>query len=333
MHTFATNMNKVKKQDFRIVFMGTPDFAVPSLTAIVEAGYSVAGVITAPDKPAGRGKKIHMSAVKAYALAKGLRILQPVNLKAPDFVEELKMLKADLQVVVAFRMLPEIVWAMPPYGTINLHASLLPQYRGAAPIHHAIMNGEQKTGLTTFLLQKEIDTGQILMQKEIPIGPNDNVGQLHDKMMNVGAGLLVETIELIRAKQIQPQDQSTLVKNIEILKPAPKIFKEDCLIDWNNDARSLHNFIRGLSPYPTAYSTLLSPSGESFQMKIFKATPEISTEQLHPGTIVTDGKQTMKVACVDGFIRLLEVQQSGKKRMPVSDFLRGFHLDEEWKFL
>ena len=313
--------------------MGTPDFAVPSLKAIVEAGYNVAGVITAPDKPAGRGKKLRMSAVKTFARAQGLNILQPANLKDPDFIEELRMLKADLQVVVAFRMLPEVVWAMPPYGTINLHASLLPQYRGAAPINHAIINGEKKTGLTTFLLQKEIDTGNILQQKILAIGADENVGQLHDRMMIAGADLLLDTISALISNSIKPLDQEILVKNGGKLKPAPKIFMRDCQIDWNNDYQSIHNFIRGLSPYPTAFSVLQNPDGENIKLKIFKAKPEASAEQFHPGMLFTDGKHELKVACVDGFIHLLEIQQAGKKRMSVLDFLRGFHLNNEWKFL
>jgi len=312
--------------------MGTPDFAVPSLRAIMAAGFAVVGVITAPDKPAGRGKKLQMSAIKEFAIENKLTILQPTNLKDPDFLAQLKSLQAQLQVVVAFRMLPEVVWAMPPQGTINLHASLLPQYRGAAPINHVIINGEKKTGLTTFLLQKEIDTGRILLQKETPIGANENAGQLHDRMMDLGANLLLETLDLLMDNKIQAVDQEELVRSIESLKPAPKIFKDDCLLDWNNDYQSIHNLIRGLSPSPAAFTTLVNPEGEKFQMKLFKASPEVSTTQYHPGTLFTDGKQYLKVATVDGFIQLLEIQLAGKKKLNIQDFLRGFHVNESWKF-
>lgn len=322
-----------KKEDLRIVFMGTPEFATASLKAILDAGYKVVAVITAPDKPAGRGKKLSQPAVKKFALANGLKVLQPPKLKNPEFLEELRALRADLQVVVAFRMLPEQVWAMPPMGTINLHASLLPQYRGAAPIHHAIINGEKETGLTTFLLQKEIDTGHILLQRKLAIGPEETVGELHDRMMVLGGGLLVDTIEGLRKGEIVPVDQQTLIKPGTVLKPAPKIFKEDCRIRWNNDLDTVHNFIRGLSPFPGAYSVLKSPSGKTFQVKIYKASREISAEQLHPGTVVTDGKKAIKVAVVDGFIRLLELQLPGKKRLKTEELLRGFSLDDSWHFV
>ncbi len=334
MPIFARKRIKVEKENFRIVFMGTPEFAVPSLKAILMAGYPVVGVITAPDKPAGRGKRLRMSAVKTFALQNNLPVLQPTNLKNPDFIEQLKALGAKLQVVVAFRMLPEVVWAMPPFGTINLHASLLPQYRGAAPINHAIINGEEKTGLTTFLLQKEIDTGQILLQKELNIGFDENVGQLHDRMMELGAGLLTETLELIRTNRIQPIDQSALIAKTKILKPAPKIFKEDCRINWNQDAISIHNFIRGLSPYPAAYTILRNGDGKEINMKIFKAAPE-KTESNHllPGSIITNNKDFVHVNTQNGVIRLLEVQMAGRKRMSVSDFLRGFQIDTGSIFL
>ena len=322
----------VEKKDFRIVFMGTPDFAVSSLKAILEANYQLVGVITAPDKPAGRGKKLSPPAVKKFALAQGLNVLQPPRLKNPEFLKELKALKADLQVVVAFRMLPEQVWAMPHFGTINLHASLLPQYRGAAPIHHAIINGEKQTGLTTFLLQKEIDTGNILLQKKLDIGPNETVGELHDRMMALGGELLVETIERLRKGEIAPVDQQKLVKPGTLLKPAPKIFKENCHIQWNNDVHSVHNFIRGLSPYPGAFSILKSPSGDEFIVKIFKASMEFSSEQLLPGTIITDGKTFLKVAVVDGFIYIYDLQKSGKKRLRADEFLRGLTINENWHF-
>ena len=322
-----------KKQDFRIVFMGTPDFAIASLKALLDSGYQVVAVITAPDKPAGRGKMLSPPAVKKFALERGLNVLQPPRLKNPEFLEELKTLKADLQVVVAFRMLPEQVWAMPPFGTINLHASLLPQYRGAAPIHHAIINGEKQTGLTTFLLQKEIDTGSILLQRKLDIGPNETVGELHDRMMTLGGELLVETIERLYKGDIDPVDQQALIKPGTLLKSAPKIFKEDCRIQWNNDVHSVHNFIRGLSPYPGAFSILKSPSGDEYTVKIFKASGEFSSEQLHPGTIVTDSKTFIKVAVVDGFIYIYDLQKSGKKRLRTEEFLRGFPVNENWYFV
>lgn len=321
-----------KKQDFRIVFMGTPDFAVASLKSLLDAGYQMAAVITAPDKPAGRGKTLSQTAVKKFALEQGLKVLQPPRLKNPEFLEELKALKADLHVVVAFRMLPEQVWAMPPFGTVNLHASLLPQYRGAAPIHHAIINGEKQTGLTTFLLQKEIDTGNILLQKKLDIGPDETVGELHDRMMALGGELLVETIERLRKGEIAPVDQQELMKPGTLLKPAPKIFKENCHIQWNNDVHSVHNFIRGLSPYPGAFSILKSPLGDEYTVKIFKASGEFSSEQLHPGTIVTDGKTFIKVAVVDGFIYIYDLQKSGKKRLRTEELLRGFPINENWHF-
>ncbi len=321
-----------KKDNFHIVFMGTPDFAVASLKAILEAGYQVVAVVTAPDKPAGRGKKLSQPAVKKYAVEKGLKILQPLRLKNPEFLQELKALKADLQVVVAFRMLPEEVWDMPPMGTINLHASLLPQYRGAAPIHNAIINGEKETGLTTFLLQKEIDTGNILFQKKLRIGPEDTAGELHDRMMIAGGQLLVETIERVFNRDITPINQQQLITPETILKPAPKIFKENCRIQWNNDTDTVHNFIRGLSPSPSAFSELNSPKGETIGVKIFKASKEKSFEQLHPGTILTDGRNYIKVAVVDGVIRLHELQLAGKKRLQTTELLRGFVLDDGWHF-
>ncbi len=312
--------------------MGTPEFAVASLKAILDAGYQVVAVITAPDKPAGRGKKLSRSAVKKYAVEKGLKVLQPLMLKNPEFLEELKALKADLQVVVAFRMLPEQVWDMPPMGTINLHASLLPQYRGAAPIHNAIINGEKETGLTTFLLQKEIDTGNILFRKKLKIGPEETAGELHDRMKIAGGQLLVETIERVFKKDIIPINQQQLIKPGTVLKPAPKIFKENCRIQWNNDPDTVHNFIRGLSPSPCAFSELYSPKGETVVVKIFKASIEKSSEQFHPGTILTDGRNYIKVAVVDGFIRLHELQLAGKKRLQTAELLRGFALNDSWHF-
>ncbi len=301
----------------KIVFMGTPDFAVASLNALVEAGFDVVGVVTAADKPAGRGQKLQESAVKQYAVSKGIPVLQPLKLKDSVFIEELKLLKADLQVVVAFRMLPEIVWNMPDKGTINLHASLLPQYRGAAPINHAIINGEKESGVTTFFLKHEIDTGDIIFSESVSIMPTDSAGELHDKLMNVGAGLLVRTVKAIESGdyQEQPQPQS------EELKHAPKIFKENCKIDWNQASSVIYNMIRGLSPYPTAFTSL---NGKS--LKVFRVELEDKEPGISPGAFLSDGKTYLKFAAKDGFIKLTDLQYEGKKRMSVDEFLRGIRL-------
>ncbi|WP_316822821.1 methionyl-tRNA formyltransferase [Pedobacter gandavensis] len=301
----------------RLVFMGTPDFAVASLNALVEAGFNVVGVVTAADKPAGRGQKLQESAVKQYAVAKGLKVLQPLKLKDPEFIQELKDLQADLQVVVAFRMLPEIVWNMPAKGTINLHASLLPQYRGAAPINHAIINGEKESGVTTFFLKHEIDTGDVIFSERVAIGDDETAGELHDQLMNVGAGLLVKTVKAIEQGNYteQPQIQT------DLLKHAPKIFKENCLIDWNQSAKSVYNLIRGLSPYPTAYTKL----GDK-NLKIFKAELENESPEIETGKFLSDGKTYLKFAAKDGYIKLTDLQYEGKKRMTVAEFLRGIRL-------
>lgn len=313
----------------RLVFMGTPDFAVASLDALVQAGFDVVGVVTAADKPAGRGQKLQESAVKQYAVSKGLKVLQPLKLKDPLFIEELKGLQADLQVVVAFRMLPEMVWDMPAKGTINLHASLLPQYRGAAPINHAIINGEKESGVTTFFLKHEIDTGNVIFSEKVSIADDDTAGDLHDKLMNTGAGLLVKTVKAIETGdyQEQPQPQSTErvenVENVESvqLKHAPKIFKEHCLIDWNQSCRTIYNLIRGLSPYPTAFTKLNDKT-----LKVFKAELEEKETGLAPGAFLSDGKSYLKFAAKDGFIKLRDLQYEGKKRMKVDEFLRGMRL-------
>lgn len=301
----------------KIVFMGTPDFAVASLDALVQANFDVVAVVTAPDKPAGRGQKLNESAVKKYAVEKGIPVLQPEKLKNPEFIEELRSYQADLQVVVAFRMLPEIVWNMPAKGTINLHGSLLPQYRGAAPINHAIINGEKESGVTTFFLKQEIDTGDIILSDSVPIADDETAGELHDKLMVVGANLLVKTLLAIEANNIieQPQPQNG------DLKHAPKIFKEDCKIDWNNQAQTIHNLIRGLSPYPTAF-TLLNEKN----LKVFKAEIEDKEPGIVAGGFLTDGKTYLKFAAKDGFIKLLDIQYEGKKRMLIEDFLRGMRL-------
>jgi methionyl-tRNA formyltransferase len=281
--------NKVMKgNELRIVFMGTPDFAVASLKALVDGGYNVVGVITAVDKPAGRGNQLTQSAVKKYAVGNNLNILQPEKLKNPEFITELESLKADLQVVVAFRMLPEVVWNMPPLGTFNLHGSLLPQYRGAAPLNWAVMNGETKTGVTTFLLDHEIDTGKILFKRETPIGENETVGDVHDRLMEIGAKLVVETIDAIAEGNIQLIPQTELIEGTEI-KHAPKIFKEDCKIDWNKDSESIRNLIRGLSPYPAAWANLVNEqTGTEIMTKLFFAQKTDSVKNALPGTIETD---------------------------------------------
>lgn len=303
--------------------MGTPEFAVASLDALVGAGCQIVGVVTAPDKPAGRGMKLMQSDVKKYAVEKGLQVLQPEKLKNPDFLVELKGLRADIQVVVAFRMLPELVWNMPPMGTINLHGSLLPQYRGAAPIHWAVINGEAQTGVTTFKLQHAIDTGDILLQESFPIAPDDTTGEVHDRMKLIGAKLLVKTIEGLAADNIQEQPQG-LLANPADLKHAPKLFTENCQINWNRPVQELHDFIRGLSPFPGALSKL-----DGKILKIYRSAIEHKAQVLNPGTVVTDGKTVLKFAATDGFIHVLDLQLEGKKRMLVADFLRGYRPEQD----
>ncbi|RLJ72904.1 methionyl-tRNA formyltransferase [Pedobacter alluvionis] len=297
--------------------MGTPDFAVASLDALVQASFDVVAVVTAPDKPAGRGQKLNESAVKKYAVEKGIPVLQPEKLKNPEFIAELRSYQADLQVVVAFRMLPEVVWNMPPKGTINLHGSLLPQYRGAAPINHAIINGEKESGVTTFFLTHEIDTGNIILSDSTAIADDETAGDLHDKLMYIGANLLVKTLKAIEAGEVneQPQPQSGELKH------APKIFKDDCKIDWNNQAHTVYNLIRGLSPYPTAFTFLNDKT-----LKVFKAEIEDKEPGIVAGGFLTDGKTYLKFAAKDGFIKLLDIQYEGKKRMLIEDFLRGMRL-------
>lgn len=315
----------------RIVFMGTPKFAVASLEALLDAGFDVAGVITSPDKPAGRGKKLTESEVKSFAVSKGLPVLQPTNLKSPGFIDELKSLNANLGIVVAFRMLPEIVWAMPEYGTFNLHASLLPDYRGAAPINYAIINGEKETGVTTFLLKQEIDTGAIIFQEKTPIHPDETAGELHDRLMTIGANLVIKTATAIQNNDYPQISQVSLITKEKIIKPAPKIFKEDCQINWYNHADVINNLIRGLSPYPAAISNLVSDSGERIQIKIFKATIEICSISQQPGEIDFFGKERLEVWVKNGKIIIDELQMEGKKRMKAKEFLNGFRLTEKWK--
>lgn len=318
-------------KEVRIVFMGTPDFAVESLKALVENGYNVVGVITAPDKPAGRGQQLSESAVKQYASKAGLRILQPEKLKNPDFIAELQSLNSDLQVVVAFRMLPEIVWGMPPMGTFNLHGSLLPQYRGAAPLNWAVINGEKETGVTTFLLSHEIDTGRIMFHEKTPIDDEDNVGDIHDRLMVIGAKLVQKTVDALANGEVEAVDQNVLVESIGTIKHAPKIFKDDCRIDWTRDMVSVRNLIRGLSPYPTAFTELIhKEKGDVLSAKIYAASIDPGLPAL-PGTIQTDGKKYLKVSCPDGWLSITDIQLSGKKRMKIEDLLRGFHDISSWK--
>jgi methionyl-tRNA formyltransferase len=300
----------------RIIFMGTPEFAVASLDAILRAGYPVVAVITAPDKPAGRGMQLTESAVKKYAREKGLLILQPEKLKAPAFLDQLQSLAADLQIVVAFRMLPEVVWNMPPMGTVNLHGSLLPQYRGAAPINWAVINGETETGVTTFKLQQDIDTGNILLQDRFPIGPTDTAGDVHDRMKEIGARLLVRTIEGLAANNLTATAQA----NPAGLKHAPKIFTETCRIDWNRPTPEVYNLIRGLSPFPAAFTHL-----DGKLLKIYQSIPAIEPHpDLPPGHVDTDQKSYLQFTTADGHIRVTEIQLEGKKKMKIEDFLRGY---------
>ncbi|GGD46136.1 methionyl-tRNA formyltransferase [Emticicia aquatilis] len=300
----------------KIVFMGTPDFAVASLKALVESGKEVVAVITAPDKPSGRGLVMNETPVKKYAVSQGIPVLQPEKLKNPEFLEQLRSYQADLQIVVAFRMLPEVVWNMPRLGTFNLHGSLLPQYRGAAPINWAVINGETETGVTTFFLQHEIDTGNVIFAEKTPILPEDNAGTIHDKLMEIGAGLVVKTVEAIEAGSYPqiPQDMSTE------LKSAPKIFKETCQIDWNLSAEKIHNFVRGLSPYPAAWTTLNDKTCKIYKTEI----GETANDSAEIGNFQTDGKTYLDFRSADKWIKIKELQLEGKKRMGIEEFLRGF---------
>lgn len=302
----------------RIIFMGTPDFAVASLDAMVSAGFNIVGVVTAPDKPAGRGLQLQQSAVKQFAVSHGLTVLQPEKLKHPDFITQLQALKADVQIVVAFRMLPEVVWNMPPMGTINLHGSLLPQYRGAAPINWAVINGEKETGVTTFKLKHEIDTGNILLQDRFSIGPDETAGEVHDRMKIIGANLLVKTIQQLEQGSLKEQAQDEIIGSTSI-KHAPKIFTETCKIDWHKSVTEIHNLIRGLSPYPGALTSL-----DGKVLKIFGSKKIAQPVQDIPGTMQTDGKTYLRFSCADGYIDVLNLQLEGKKRMNTTDFLRGY---------
>ena len=316
-------------KDLRIVFMGTPEFAVPSLRALVEGGYNVVAVVTTPDKPAGRGQKLHESDVKQAARELGLPILQPASMKDSDFEDALRQLQPDLGIVIAFRILPRTIWSLPKLGTFNLHASLLPQYRGAAPINRAIMNGETETGVTTFLLNDGIDTGGILEQEHIAIGEEDTVGTMYDKLMTVGTGLVLKTVERIAAGDVKPIEQQHIDEST--LKPAPKIFKEDCIIDWTAKGRDIINFIRGLSPYPAAWTPMTGEGMPELTAKIFSAKFAAAGHGKPAGSISTDGRSYLHIACADGWIEIGELQIAGKKRMAVRELLLGFRNAEKYK--
>lgn len=324
----------MKKEDLKIVYMGTPDFAVESLRLLIEDGYNVVGVVTMPDKPIGRhGSVLQASPVKQYALSQGIPVLQPEKLKDKTFLVALRELQADLQVVVAFQMLPEVVWAMPPLGTFNLHAALLPQYRGAAPINWAIINGETETGVTTFFLTHGMDTGKIIRQKRLPIADTDDVGTVYDALMRLGAGLVGETVDLILSGEVHAVEQSMLGVPDSKLHPAPKIFKETCRIDWQQPLKRIYDFIRGLSPYPAAWTELVQPEGTRLSLKIYRAEKRPAAHMLPYGHLCTDGKSHLDVAVDGGYLRLLSLQLAGKKRLDTAAFLNGFkqidgyHLD------
>jgi methionyl-tRNA formyltransferase len=304
--------------------MGTPEFAVEPLKVLIDNGYTIKAVVTVPDKPAGRGQVLRQSPVKQYALSQGLNVLQPEKLKDESFINALVVLNVDVFIVVAFRMLPEIVWSLPKLGTFNLHASLLPNYRGAAPINHAIINGETQTGISTFFINQTIDTGAIILQHKVDILPSDTAGTLHDKLMHEGGKLVLTTVELISDGRVKPIEQTELEKADIPVLPAPKIFKEDCKIDFLQNAQRVHDFVRGLSPYPAAFCTLSHPSAGQLVLKIFetKLCPSMNQE---PGSISTDGKSFIKIQCLDTCIELIDIQLSGKRRLSVTEFLRGFH--------
>ena len=314
------------KEELKIIFFGTPDFAVESLSRLVDGGYNVVAVVTMPDKPAGRGRQLQQSDVKRYAVEHGLPVLQPVSLKDEAFIEELRTFGAQLFIVIAFRMLPEAVWQMPPLGTFNLHASLLPRYRGAAPINWAVINGDTETGVTTFFLKHEIDTGDVIQQRSCPIGRHDNVEAVHDRLMVMGADMVVETVDAIIAGTVKPIPQEQMLTAGQQPTPAPKIFKDTCRVDWSRPAEDLYNHIRGLSPYPAAWTTMTDDTGNSTTLKLYETgEPETfnSGEKPVPGTIKADRK-TLRIACADGWLQVLSLQQSGKKRMDTDAFLRGF---------
>jgi len=317
----------------RIVFMGTPEFAVASLDILIKNDYNVVGVVTVPDKPAGRGQQIQQSAIKKYAVEHNLNLLQPEKLKDENFIAELKSLKADVQFVVAFRMLPEVVWHMPKMGTYNLHASLLPKYRGAAPINWAIINGEKESGVTTFKLKHQIDTGNILFQEKVKIEPTTTAGELHDKLMLVGAELILKTVSEIERSFVSGKELDFLPQDDQLACHAPKIFKEDCQIDWTKPGNEINNFIRGLSPYPTAFTQLKNGEDQIQLVKIFNSKFEIFPPNHPNGLLLTDNKTYLKVFCEDGLIEVEEIQLQGKKKIGIREFLRGFKVKDKAMFL
>jgi methionyl-tRNA formyltransferase len=318
----------MNKKSLRIIYMGTPDFAVAPLQRLLDSGEQVVAVITAPDRPAGRGKKIRYSAVKQYILDKHphIPLLQPTNLKDPSFVDQVQLLKPEIQIVVAFRMLPEVIWQIPQIGTFNLHASLLPQYRGAAPINHALINGEAETGVTTFMIDHKIDTGRILMQEKVVIGDSERAGELHDRLMEAGAHLVMETVTGLTQGSLQTRSQADFMGQGGELKKAPKIFKEDCRIEWEQSGEKVFNQIRGLSPYPGAFSHLQRKTGDPVLYKIYSAFFRPDSHQESPGTVQTNGKTELEVAVPGGWIQVLHLQQEGKRRMEIRDFLAGTNL-------
>ncbi|HBE42505.1 MAG TPA: methionyl-tRNA formyltransferase [Bacteroidales bacterium] len=314
-------------KNVRIVFMGTPEFAVATLGSLLMNGLNVVAVVTAPDKPAGRGRKLTKSAVSIFAEYSCLPVLQPRNLKDPEFIQTLRDLNADIFIVVAFRMLPGEIWKIPPSGTINLHASLLPHYRGAAPVNHVIINGESFTGVTTFLIDDKIDTGNILLREGVQIFPFENAGDLHDRLMKLGARLVIRTLKAIYEDHIIPMPQSAFLRPGEVPETAPKIFPENCIINWHKETRAIHNLIRGLSPYPGARS-FLNQGNRKFVFKIFESRPEKEEHQLNPGSIVSDGKNYLKIACNNGFINIITLQLEGRDKMNITEFMRGFNISD-----
>jgi methionyl-tRNA formyltransferase len=321
----------LKSSNLRIVFFGTSEFAVASLEVLLKNNFDIAGVVTVPDKPSGRGQKLQISPVKKFALENNLLLLQPEKLKDPAFLEDLRQLKADLQIVIAFRILPEEVWKMAPLGTFNLHASLLPRYRGAAPINWAIINGEKETGVTTFFLDENIDTGKIIFSEKVIISEEETAGELHDKLKILGAGLVEKTIKAIEEHKIPQTEQSVLEKELSSIKTAPKIKKEDCRIKWNNSAEDIFNFIRGLSPIPAAFTELVSPDGIKYYCRIFSTAKELKTTESSTGSIITDSKTFLGIAVTGGTIFIKEIQLMGKRKLSIEEFLRGFRIDNTWK--
>lgn len=315
----------------RIIFLGTPEFAVAPLDHLVKKGYNVVAVVTAPDKPAGRGKKLTAPPVKKYAEQNDIQVFQPPKLKNEKFLKSIKDLKPDIQVVVAFRMMPKELWSIPSKGTFNLHASLLPQYRGAAPINWAIINGEKKTGLTSFFIDEKIDTGEVIFQEEMDIGENETAGEVHDRMMETGSELVEKTVKAIADETLKTKPQPRLENDNQKLKPAPKIFKEDCRIHWSENGQKVHNLIRGLSPYPSAFSNMKKEGEPDVQVKILRTEFELAGHDYNPGEIISDGKNYMKVTVPDGYIKILELKPAGKKSMKIRDFLNGFPHPEKWR--